>query len=68
MTEQYKTSGELPVATIVKPITERISDQKIHRMDETITLLQQELNRYRSDIAKLKNRVSELERSISPRG
>lgn len=68
MTNQYQNEGTIPVTAMVKPKDERISDQKIHHMERVITDLQQDLSRCRTDIARLKNRISELERSVAPRG
>ena len=68
MTKQYQTEGTVAVEAVVKPKTERVSDQKILKMAQDLADLQRELVRTRSDIAKLKNRISELERSVSPRG
>ena len=67
MTKQYQTEG---VIDAPKPVvkTERISDQKIVAMADQIAELQQQTSRNRTEIARLKNRISELERNISPRG
>jgi polyhydroxyalkanoate synthesis regulator phasin len=71
MTNQYQTpegeAGEVTAKPAPSKI-ERISDQKIMRMATDLADLQRDLLRTRSDMAKLKNRVSDLERNISPRG
>jgi polyhydroxyalkanoate synthesis regulator phasin len=71
MTKQYQTQEGAVGEVTAKPAlvkTERVSDQKIIKMANDLADLQQELVRTRSDIAKLKNRISDLERNISPRG
>jgi polyhydroxyalkanoate synthesis regulator phasin len=71
MTKQYQTPEGAVGEVTAKPVpvkTERVSDQKIMKMANDLADLQQELVRTRSDIAKLKNRISDLERNISPRG